>query len=118
MFDNYSEHQKSPSSSFFNQSNGKSMKLIQSFKKNISSIFSIHLDNLSLLNVIEGPQSAEGVKRSINASDSTKKYIPTSNLSPKNTHQQRSTSATSVTEDSSLFRTMENKKMTNTHLKQ
>ena len=44
-------------------------------KRHILSIFSIHLDNISPLNVIDGPQSAEGEKNMINPSDiNNKKY--------------------------------------------
>lgn len=65
-------------------------------------MFSIHLDNMSSLNVIERSRSAEGEQKSPYALDNNKKYIPTPQFSPINIHRQRSTSATSDSDDSSL----------------
>jgi len=72
-------------------------------KEYISLIFSIHLDNISLLNVIEGPQSAEGEKNIINPLDNNKKDLSTPHFSSINTYRQRSTSATSDSDDLPLF---------------
>jgi len=54
--------------------------------------------------VIEGPLSAEGEKNTINTLDNNnKKDLSTSKFPPINTYSQRSTSATSNSDDSALF---------------
>ncbi|CAF1248665.1 unnamed protein product [Rotaria sordida] len=80
-FDNYSKYQTSPSRSFLNEIN----------------------DNISLLNVIEGPKSTEGENKTINMLYNNKKYISTPNCVPINTERHQSTSAISVSNDSPLF---------------
>jgi hypothetical protein len=65
-------------------------------------MFLIHLDNISSLNVIEGPQSAEGAEKPLNTSHHNKKCMSTPQFSPINIHRQRSTSVTSDSDDSSL----------------
>jgi len=62
-------------------------------------MFLIHLDNISSLNVIEGPQSAEGEEKPLNTSHHNKKYMSTPQFSPIDIHRQRSTSLTKEKKD-------------------
>jgi hypothetical protein len=56
------------------------------------------------VNVIEEPQSTEGEKSTINTLDNTnKKNVSTSKFPLINTYRQRSTSATSNSDNSALF---------------
>jgi len=67
-------------------------------------IFSVHSDNISPVNTIEGPQNTEGEKSTINTLDDTnKKDLSTSKFPLINTYRQPSTSATSNSDDSALF---------------
>jgi hypothetical protein len=71
---------------------------------NLSSAFSIHLDHISLIHVIEEPQSAEGEENTIHSSIlNHHKDTSTPHFSPINTYRQQSTSATSNSGDSPLF---------------
>ncbi|CAF3554435.1 unnamed protein product [Rotaria sordida] len=65
--------------------------------------YQTHVNNISLLNVIEGPKSTEGENKTINILDNNKKYISTPNCIPINTERHQSTSAISVSNDSPLF---------------
>jgi hypothetical protein len=86
---------------------------------NLSSAFSIHLDHISLIHIIEGPQSAEDEENTIHSSiRDHQKDTSTPHFSPINTYRQQSTSATSNSDDSPVFpqtkkhssRSMTNKK--------
>jgi hypothetical protein len=98
-FDLYSDHQLSPSTSFMNETHGKSFSI-----DILDSYFCIHLDDLSGLNMVERSQSAEDEKRTAIPSEiSYKKDTSTPQFSSINTYRQQSTSATSTNDNLSLL---------------
>lgn len=67
-------------------------------------ILSIHLDELSVLNIVQGSQSMEGEKRTATPSEiSYKKDTSTPQFSSINTYRQQSTSATNDNDNLSLL---------------
>ncbi len=76
--------------------------MVYLFKQYI--LFLIYLGDISLLNIVDGPQSVEGDKNRTNPSDIThKKDRSTPQLSSINTYRQQSTSATNDNNDLPLY---------------